>query len=393
MNLQRRLHQLLAPLFLILLLSGACLYNEYLRTQFADYRFAIRWIHLLTGVCFGLTFLSNLPYCWQYRQGTGSGPNRPGLLLALLAVTLISVLSGLVLTAMPYVGWSGPTINIVRQIHIGVAVAAIWLVLPHLLHATRRRPQAPVAAVTTKQATAGPSRRGFLRYLLGGALVASAFGLWKWLGQQATNVKTETLAVFAQCNRMSPPPKPLPDSSPPKGGGYTGKFKVYKIDREIPCADSTSWQLQISGLVDKPMTLRWEDFLKLPRTVQVSDFHCVEGWSVYRITYEGVRLADLLSLAGVKPEARYVKFYSAEQVYTDALSLEQARLPDVMAAVLIDGGEIPSDLGGPVRLVVPQMFAYKAVKWLVGMELTATPHRGYWQERGYPVDAWIGKPR
>ena len=63
-----------------------------------------------------------------------------------------------------------------------------------------------------------------------------------------------------------------------------------------------------------------------------------------------------------------------------------------MAAVLIDGGEIPSDLGGPVRLVVPQMFAYKAVKWLVGMELVAAPHKGYWEERGYPVDAWI-KPK
>ena len=244
-----------------------------------------------------------------------------------------------------------------------------------------------------KKEPTGPSRRGFLRYLLGGTVVAAAFGLWKWLGQQAANIKTETLSAFAQCNRMSPPPKPLPESSPPKGGGYTGKFKVYKIEREIPCTDSASWQFQIGGLVDKQITLRWEDFLKLPRTVQVSDFHCVEGWSVYRITYEGVRLADLLNLAGVKPEARFVKFYSAERVYTDSLSLEQAKLPDVMAAILIDGDEIPSDLGGPVRLVVPQMFAYKAVKWLVGMELTATPHKGYWEERGYPVDAWIGKPR
>ena len=393
MELQRCLHRLLAPLFLILLLSGAFLYNEALRTSFAEYRFAIRWIHLLAGMGFSLTFFANLPYCWQNRQGTGSGPNRAGLLLALLAVMVTSVLSGLILVVFPYAGWSGPAINLIHTLHIGAAVAAIWLVLPHLLHATRRRPQATApVAVTTKKQPNGQSRRGFLRYLLGGTLVAAAFGIWKWLGQQAANIKTETLAAFAQCNRMSPPPNPLPESSPPKGGGYTGKFKVYKIEREIPCADSASWQFQIAGLVDKPMTLRWEDFLKLPRTVQVSDFHCVEGWSVYKITYEGVRLADLLKLVGVKPEARYVKFYSAERVYTDALSLEQTKLSDVMAAVLIDGSEIPSDLGGPVRLVVPQMFAYKAVKWLVGMELVAAPHKGYWEERGYPVDAWI-KPK
>jgi DMSO/TMAO reductase YedYZ molybdopterin-dependent catalytic subunit len=393
LELQRRLHRLLAPLFLVLLLSGASLYNEALRTRFAEYRFAIHWIHLLAGIGFSLTFLANLPYCWRNRQGTGSGPNRAGLLLALLVVALTSVMSGLVLLVFPFAGWSGPAINLIHTVHIGAAVASIWLVLPHLLHATRRRPQAKVpVAVTTKKQPSGQSRRGFLRYLLGGTLVAAAFGLWKWLGQQAANIKTETLAAFAQCNRMSPPPKPLPDSSPPKGGGYTGKFKVYKIERDIPCTDSASWQFKIGGLVDKPITFRWEDFLKLPRTVQVSDFHCVEGWSVYRITYEGVRLADLLNVAGVKPEARYVKFYSAERVYTDALSLEQARLTDVMAAVLIDGGEIPSDLGGPVRLVVPQMFAYKAVKWLIGMELVATPYKGYWEERGYPVDAWI-KPQ
>ena len=141
--------------------------------------------------------------------------------------------------------------------------------------------------------------------------------------------------------------------------------------------------------MDKPQIFRWEDFLKLPRVVQVSEFHCVEGWSVYKITYEGVRLTDLLDFAGVKPQAKYVKFYSAEGVYTESLTLEQARLPDVMAAVLIDGMQIPSDLGGPVRLVIPQMFAYKALKWFVGMELTDEQHKGYWEVRGYPVDAWV----
>lgn len=237
------------------------------------------------------------------------------------------------------------------------------------------------------------NRRGFLRFLAGATLLGGIAVAWRWVGQLAARTKTETMALFAQCNKMQPKPVPMPESLPPKGGGYTGKFKVYKIEREIPCADSVSWQFKIGGLVEKPLVLRWEEFLRLPRKVQVSDFHCVEGWSVFQITYEGVRLSELLDRVGVKPEARYVKFFSAETVYTDTLSIEQARLDDVMVAVLIDGSEIPSDLGGPVRLVVPQMYAYKAVKWLVGMELVAAPHKGYWEERGYPVDAWIGKPK
>jgi len=87
-----------------------------------------------------------------------------------------------------------------------------------------------------------------------------------------------------------------------------------------------------------------------------------------------------------------VKFFSDDGVYTDALSLEQARMEDVMVALLIDGKAIPSDLGGPARLIVPQMFGYKAVKWLVGIELIQELHKGYWETRGYEVDAWV-KPR
>jgi DMSO/TMAO reductase YedYZ molybdopterin-dependent catalytic subunit len=358
--------------------------------QLSEIRFIIRWVHVLAGIGFSLVFLTNIPYCWRCRQGATSGPNHWSFLWVLFVACTIWTVTGLGLTAMPYLAWSGPAANWFQQVHIWVAAAGIWLVLPHLLHAARRRPKPAIPVKqTAEQRPGGQDRRGFLRYIMGGIFIAGFFGAWRWLNQQAATVKSESLAVFAQCNRMNPAPQPLPESLPPKGGGYTGKFKVYKIEKEIPCADSANWQFQISGLADKPQIFHWEDFLKLPRTVQVSDFHCVEGWSVYKITYEGVRLAELLDRVGVKPEAKFVKFFSAEKVYTEALSMEQARMGDVMAAVLLDGSPIPSDLGGPVRLVVPQMFAYKAVKWLVGMELTATPHRGYWEERGYPVDAWI----
>jgi DMSO/TMAO reductase YedYZ molybdopterin-dependent catalytic subunit len=92
----------------------------------------------------------------------------------------------------------------------------------------------------------------------------------------------------------------------------------------------------------------------------------------------------------VKKEAKYVKFYSGDKVYTDTLDLEQvAGLDDVMVAVLMDGQPIPQKLGGPVRLVVPKMYAYKSVKWLQAIELIDKEHIGYWELRGYDMDAWV----
>jgi sulfoxide reductase catalytic subunit YedY len=123
--------------------------------------------------------------------------------------------------------------------------------------------------------------------------------------------------------------------------------------------------------------------------VQVSDFHCVTGWSVYHNTWEGIPLSALLEMAGVQSIGKYVKFYSGDGVYTDCLSLETAKGEDIMVAVLHDGKPISADLGGPVRLIVPKMFAYKSVKWLQGIELVEEEHFGYWEVRGYDNDAWV----
>jgi len=127
----------------------------------------------------------------------------------------------------------------------------------------------------------------------------------------------------------------------------------------------------------------------LNRNVQVSDFHCVTGWSVYSVTWEGLKLKDLLKQAGVKSEAKYAKFYSQDGVYTDTLTIDQAMDDDVMVAMLIDGELIENRNGGPVRLIVPRMYAYKSVKWLNRIELIDHEHTGYWEKRGYDKDAWV----
>jgi len=98
-----------------------------------------------------------------------------------------------------------------------------------------------------------------------------------------------------------------------------GQFCVYTFT-EIPQFYSENWKFTVKGLVDRPIQLNWEKFLQLKRKVQVSDFHCVTGWSVTSITWEGIPLRELLDYVGVKPNGEFVKFYSGDKVYTDALS-------------------------------------------------------------------------
>ncbi|MBE1442218.1 molybdopterin-dependent oxidoreductase [Paenibacillus sp. OAS669] len=238
------------------------------------------------------------------------------------------------------------------------------------------------------------SRSAFIRWLVGLAVV---FGVgpsfYRWIKTAADNGGTELEKLAGEdANRMLPVPEALPESNPPLGGGGQGQFRIYTVT-EIPAFSSDHWSFTVAGLVEKPQSWSWEELLKLKRKVQVSDFHCVTGWSVYKVTWEGIPLSELLDMVNVKSTGRFVKMYSGDKVYTDCLSLEQARMEDVMVAVLMDGKPIPQKLGGPVRLIVPQMYAYKSVKWLQAIELIDKEHMGYWEVRGYDNDAWVSKNR
>ncbi len=269
-----------------------------------------------------------------------------------------------------------------------VAAADITPVATEDATAGRTAAQAVIAALKESPIT----RASFLRLVAGVVLViAVGPAFYRWIkGAFDTGGSSTAEYVASDGNRMLPPPEPLPDSAAVVGGGAKGNFRIYTVT-EIPTFSSDTWKFAISGLVDKPNAWNWEQFLQMKRTVQVSDFHCVTGWSVYQCTWEGIPLKQLLAAAGVQASAKFVKFYSGDKVYTDALSLSQANGDDIMVAVLMDGKPIPQQLGGPVRLIVPQMYAYKSVKWLQGIELIEKEHMGYWEVRGYDNDAWVGK--
>jgi DMSO/TMAO reductase YedYZ molybdopterin-dependent catalytic subunit len=167
-------------------------------------------------------------------------------------------------------------------------------------------------------------------------------------------------------------------------------FRYYSVTGGVPTRDATSYRLTVSGLVDRPATYTLADLQGLPQTTLVRDFQCVTGWRVPQVHWSGVRLSGLLDLAGVQAGGKAIRLTSFDGTYTDSLTLDQARLPDVIVALQMLGGDVTHDHGGPVRLYVAPMYGYKSVKWLSGIEVTEQVVPGYWEHRGYDVDGFVG---
>jgi DMSO/TMAO reductase YedYZ molybdopterin-dependent catalytic subunit len=180
-------------------------------------------------------------------------------------------------------------------------------------------------------------------------------------------------------------PNAFGEALPPPTGGW----RIYTVAATMPDLDPETFRLEIVGEVERPLSLGLADLRALPVARQVSDFECVTGWKVEDVRWEGVRLGDVLEPAGVRGGA--FAFVSAEEPYIDSLTLEQAMLPDTLLAWNMDGRPLSRPHGSPLRLVVPQMYGYKSVKWVRRIVVTTEPVLGYWEQRGYDTDAWIGR--
>ena len=170
----------------------------------------------------------------------------------------------------------------------------------------------------------------------------------------------------------------------------SGGWRIYTVADTMPRFDPATWKLRIDGLVERPVEIDHAQLLALPKVNQVSTFHCVTGWIVKDVHWGGVRFHDLLSLAKPLPQAGALHFVSAERPYDDYLDVRQVALPDVMLAYEMDGKPLAREHGAPARVVIPDMYGYKNVKWVQRIELVAKPAPGYWEQRGYDVDAWVG---
>jgi DMSO/TMAO reductase YedYZ molybdopterin-dependent catalytic subunit len=170
----------------------------------------------------------------------------------------------------------------------------------------------------------------------------------------------------------------------------SGGWRIYTISGSMPRFDAATWRMPIGGEVANPVTLNYHDLLALPKVEQVSTFHCVTGWVVKNVHWGGVRLTDILSLVKPASTAHALEFVSAEVPYIDYLTVEQSQLRNVMLAYEMDGVPLPREHGAPVRLVIPEMYGYKNVKWLKAINLVPKLQSGYWEQLGYDQNAWVG---
>ena len=168
-------------------------------------------------------------------------------------------------------------------------------------------------------------------------------------------------------------------------------WRIYTVSGSLPSYDPATWRLQIGGLVEHETVLTHRELLALPRVTQVSDFHCVTGWTVKNVHWAGVRITDIFAKVRPTSQAHGVQFISAENPYVDYLTMEQALLHDVMLAYEMDGKPLAREHGAPVRLVIPEMYGYKNVKWLNQINLVPEAQPGYWEYLGYDRDAWVGR--
>lgn len=174
----------------------------------------------------------------------------------------------------------------------------------------------------------------------------------------------------------------------PPGQRLTTGFPVLDlgIQPEIPLHE---WTLTLDGDVTQPTSLTWAQFNALPQIEDTSDFHCVTTWSKYDCHWSGVAFTTLYELAQPRPEARFVYFTSYDG-YSTNVPLAALLDDDVLVATHFDGAPVTREHGGPARVIVPKLYAWKGAKFVRAITFLADDRPGYWEVRGYSntADPW-----
>ena len=156
-----------------------------------------------------------------------------------------------------------------------------------------------------------------------------------------------------------------------------------------PLVEINAWRFQLFGMVEQERELTWEQFVALPKTVVMADFHCVTQWSRLNNVWEGGASSDVMKLIRPLPLARYLMVHCYGG-YTVNLSLADITTQNVLFAYSYNGLNLAPGHGGPLRLVVPHLYAWKSAKWVHGLEFLEDEQPGFWERRGYHMrgDPW-----
>jgi DMSO/TMAO reductase YedYZ molybdopterin-dependent catalytic subunit len=218
------------------------------------------------------------------------------------------------------------------------------------------------------------SRRAFLA-AAGGTLVS--IGL-PGLFVKVLDVENQAVAAELRADgRPRLPPGQQLVSMLADMGGRPGKATI------------SDWKLRIHGELERPLTLDFQELLRLPQVEITCDVHCVTGWTLLDSRWSGVRVKTILDLVRAKPSARVVIFEAAAG-YTSNIPASEALKENVILAHTFAGAPLPQAYGAPVRALVPDRYFYKSAKWLEGIKVTVRDEPGYWETRGYSnsADPW-----
>ena len=210
--------------------------------------------------------------------------------------------------------------------------------------------------------------------------------------QRIINARLKLMRRFKDSINNSPAqsdPKPLGTGPKnhhgmpqlPVGQVYTKKWPVLDLGIH-PQISHEDWRLVIDGAVENKLSLDWADYMAQAHIEDCSDFHCVTTWSKVDMNWKGVRLSDLLAMAEPSPEASHVMCYGYDG-YTTNVALEECLKDDVLLVHSYDGEALSIEHGGPVRMITPQLYAWKGSKWIKRIEVLTVDRPGFWEQRGY----------
>lgn len=167
----------------------------------------------------------------------------------------------------------------------------------------------------------------------------------------------------------------------------TKKWPVLDLGVQ-PVVGREDWVLQLDGRVKQAREISWQGFTtEFDQVHEQSDFHCVTGWSKLDMSWRGVRFADIAASVEPDDNAQYIMCHGADG-YTVNLPLEEALKPDVLIVYEVEGEPLPREHGGPVRMITPQLWAWKGAKWINRIEFMEKDCLGFWELRGYSNSAY-----
>lgn len=208
-------------------------------------------------------------------------------------------------------------------------------------------------------------------------------------GMDSTKTQEEVVLQAPPEGAIVSPDTLRPERIPP-GQSRTRKWPVLDAGGP-PETDLNTWRFALEGMIAHPRAWTWREFLELPRAKVFSDFHCVTRWSRLGNLWEGVSTSALVQLAGgVLPAAKFVTIHGYDYGWTTNLPLADFLAEDALIALFHDGEPISREHGGPARLIVPRLYAWKSAKWIAGVEFRETDKPGFWERNGYHMrgDPW-----